>query len=286
MSWIVVSPFACVRPLPVEIGSPTGSNSYSLEKQVITIAVKGPVPVDVEMTPELEVLMELDGKPSDIFAARRILTAGIAQALNIPSSFVRFLNVTAGSLEGSSFALFHIQPPAFSCNISEASALSYCAGPSRLLAVYALPIPLMTPDRISQLDVVLRRLQQSATDGTLQSFLPFYIIRTDVTAPPPIATATGGPVVQPVILLRSGVFGFRETEVFANETDGEVTVWVDRIGSGFGVAVVQFSTADSNAKASEGAYRTVAGVLQFLPYVTSLVTPHLRCPVLCNGVIS
>lgn len=257
--------------MAVKIGSTTGSNSYNFDKQVITITIRGPTPIDVTVTPELEVLMELDGKPSDIFAVRRALAAGIALALNISSSYVRFLNVTAGSLEGSSFVLLHIQPPAFLCNITEASMLSYCSSPVRLLATYPLPVPLMTQDRLSQLDVVLRRLQQSATDGTLQSFLPFYIIRTDVTAPPPIASATGGPIVQPVILLRSGVFGFRETDVFVNDTDAEVTVWVDRIGSGFGVAVVQFSTSDGNAKASDGSYRTVAGVLQFLPYVTSLV---------------
>lgn len=144
------------------------------------------------------------------------------------------------------------------------------------MRVFVTPLsfaaPLMTVRSLSQLDVVELRLERTALSGALQSNLSFIIIKADLTPPPPIALADPSlEIVQPVVLLRAGVFGFRDLVVYANETDEEVTVWVDRVGSSFGVAVVQFSTVDGTARVDLGGYTPVEGVLQYEPYVTSLV---------------
>lgn len=139
------------------------------------------------------------------------------------------------------------------------------------LVIVCCAAPLMTADRLSELEVILLRLETSAMNGQLQSNISFFIAKADVTFPPPIASVDLVPVVRPVVLLRAGVFGFEDTHVFFNDTDGVAIVAVERLGAAFGVAVVQFTTEDGTAHAESGGYTTVQGLLQFQPYVTRQV---------------
>lgn len=99
----------------------------------MSLTISGSTPVDIEMTPVLQVLFELNGYPSIVFAARATIVAGIARALNISSTLIRFAEASNGSLTVSTYVRIDFQPPPFPCTIPEHAVLSYC-GARRLSA--------------------------------------------------------------------------------------------------------------------------------------------------------
>ncbi len=104
-----------------------GLNTYNPATRVISVTITGPVPVDIKMAPVLKMLFEFAGQYSTMLAQRAVIRESIADALNVSSSTIRFMNATQGSLPGTAFVLIEIEPTSFDCDVDEADLLSYCA---------------------------------------------------------------------------------------------------------------------------------------------------------------
>jgi hypothetical protein len=139
-------------------------------------------------------------------------------------------------------------------------------------------IPLMTPTSVSRIKVVQARFQAVILAGTLSGFwVPgsttsgtddkyLNIVKVDLVPPPPVANGSipvEEVIREPPLLLRSGVFSFKELHLSPAEPTENVTVTVVRSLSSFGVVIVEFATADGTAIGAEGHYRPVHGFLQF-----------------------
>lgn len=107
-----------------------------MNTQVLSVCIRGSNPVDIKMTPVLKILMELNARASQVFPLRVQFVAGLAKALNISYTLIRFAAAENGSLEGSSFISIDIEPTHFPCSIPEAALLTYCPGHRRLGYAY------------------------------------------------------------------------------------------------------------------------------------------------------
>jgi hypothetical protein len=151
-------------------------------------------------------------------------------------------------------------------------------------------VPLMTLTSVARIKVVVSRFEGAILDATLTNFtVPgaggsaptvINIIKADLVPPPPVANGSvpiEEVVVDPPVLLRSGVFGFKFTAVAPGEASGNVTLTVTRSVSSFGVVIVEFATSDGTALAAEGHYRAVHGFLQFQPFEREKVGVNCCC---------
>ena len=150
---------------------------------------------------------------------------------------------------------------------------------------YGVPVPLMTPVSVSLIAVVQQRMMDVTLAGNLTQFVVpdssstsgtsvLHILKVDLILPPAVANASVplDQVVQyPPVLLRGGVFGFQDINLFTLKSAGNVSLVIERSVSAFGYIIVEFSTFDDVAISADGHYQQSHGFLQFAPFERSKV---------------
>ncbi len=130
-----------------------GTNAYAFQTRVLVVSVRAGVPVAVKMTPVLRLEIDVDvATHEEVFRARQFILQGIAVAVDINATLVRFVGTQPGALPLSRIALVDIEPPPFPCSIKEANTLPYCTSAARLLDSNEAVIGTGTQTRISRLD--------------------------------------------------------------------------------------------------------------------------------------
>ena len=273
-------------PVRVTAAMSAGVNAFDRASGVLSVVVRGGVPVDVQMNPVLSMVIELQALPAAVLAARATVTAGVAQAVPYPLNLVRLVDIAQGSLPGTTFAHVQLQPFEWPCNVSEASFLSYCDGDGgaanrRRRAQEATAVPLqetlLTDARVSMLKVTRARLEAAALAGTLESAMGFVVGQRgmDLTNPPsppsPLGEffladgGAGNGTADADLPLRSGTFGFERVTLRPVEGEGNATLHVVRTRSSFGVVTIDFVTEEGEHGLAGLHYATSSGTLQFLP---------------------